>query len=334
MRNSSLSRQCIAAGLLALGLTVGCNAQSAPSSVSDPTRDGRIGVIIRNQYNLPVDVEISIGARKPSEVLGYDKLPITLSLNGKIQVLNVLISTDGTKLAQMSTFDLTKDPAYDVPITGRPVRGNPNAKVTVVNFDDLECPYCARMHHELFPTTFDRYKNLVRFVYEDFPLIENHPWAMHAAVDANCLAGQSGEVYWTYVDYLHTHGNEVDGENRDIVKSFATLDRIARNMATLGKLDETQLNACVAKQDETLVLASIKRANDLGLEGTPAVIVNGERVNGGAVPEDQLWIVIDRALRAAGETPPAPPPPVPVPANQAPAARLQAAPGNASQGSN
>ncbi len=71
------------------------------------------------------------------------------------------------------------------------------------------------MHQELFPATLEHYKDLVRFVYKDDPLTELHPWAMHAAVDANCLAAQSGEVYWTYVDYLHSHGQEITGQDRD-----------------------------------------------------------------------------------------------------------------------
>ena len=60
----------------------------------------------------------------------------------------------------------------------------------------------------------------------------------------------------------------------------------------------------MAKQDETQIRASAKLAEDLGIDGTPAVYVNGERVNGGAVPQNELWMAIDRAVRAAGEQPP------------------------------
>jgi protein-disulfide isomerase len=318
--------------LLVLGLAVGCKAQIISSPPLSAAEQQRIEISVRNQYSLPADFGVSIGARKPSQFPGYDSLPITLTHNAKIQIIDFLISTDGQKLIQMNTVDLSKDPADAVPIAGRPIRGNPDAKVTVVNFDDLECPFCARMHQELFPETLDHYKGLVRFVYKDDPLTELHPWAMHAAVNANCLAEQSGEVYWTYVDYLHTHGSEVTGDDRDPAKSFATLDRIARQEATLGKLDDARLSACIAKQDETQIKASLKLADDLGLDGTPAVIVNGEHVNGGAVPRDELWTVIDRALRAQGEQPPPmPPPPSPAPADK-PAAAPPAPSGNGGTG--
>jgi protein-disulfide isomerase len=322
------------AGLLVLGLAVGCKAQNTSFPALDASVQRRVEVVVRNQYSLPADVAVSIGMRKPSQFPGYDTLPVTLTHEAKSQVVDFLISNDSQKLILMNTFDLSKDPAESIPIAGRPIRGNPGAKVTIVNFDDLECPFCARMHEELFPDTIDHYKGLVRFVYKDDPLTDLHPWAMHAAVNANCLAEQSGDVYWNYVDYLHAHGEEVTGDDHDPAKSFAALDRIARQEATLGKLDETRLNACIARQDETQIKASLKQADDLGLEGTPAVIVNGEHVNGGAVPRDELWTVIDRALRAAGEQPPPlPPPPAPVPNDKsAPAAKPAAPNGSGGQG--
>lgn len=299
-----MSRYHFFAGLLALGLAAGCKAQPATQTLADPAVARRIEVTVRSQYSLPPDVTVSIGTRKPSQIPGYDALTITIAHSGKTQPIEFLISTDGKTLARLETFDLIKDPAFTIDTTGRPVRGNPAAKVTVINFDDLECPYCARMHQALFPSTLNRYRDKVRFIYKDDPLTDLHPWAMHASVDANCLAKQSGDVYWTYVDYLHGHGQEITGEDRNIAKSFAALDRIARQEATLAKLDASKLDACLAKQDETQVQASAKEAETLGIDGTPALFVDGERVMG-AIPEDQLWIIIDRALRAAGEEPPA-----------------------------
>jgi protein-disulfide isomerase len=314
-----LSRTSLLTFLLLAGLTAGCKAQTQTSPAADPAVNRNIELQVRSEFDLPSDVAITIGARKPSEFTGYDTLPVTLARESKTQQIDFLISADGTKLIHMSTMDLTKAPGDGIDLAGRPIRGNPSAKVTVVNFDDLECPYCARMHQELFPATQQRYGDKVRFIYKDNPLQELHPWALHAAVDANCLAALSGTVYWNYVDYLHAHGAEITGEDHDVSKSYAALDRVAKEEATLAKLDETQLDACIAKQDTTKVLASAKEAEALGLEGTPELYVNGERING-AVPQDQVWQVIDRALRAAGEQPPPPAPPAPAAAAPAGAA--------------
>jgi protein-disulfide isomerase len=301
-----LSRIHFIAGLLALGMAVGCKAQSTPKAALDLTQNRRIEIMVRSQYNVPQDAQVTFGGRLPSQIPGYDTLPVTLARHGQTQVIDFLISADGKTLGRFEKFDLVNDPALSIDVTGRPVRGNPLAKVTVINFDDLECGYCARLHQELFPATLDRYKDKVRFIYKDLPLIEIHPWAMHAAEDANCLAAQSGDVYWNYVDYLHSHGQEVSGDNRDPAKSFAALDRIGRQEATIGKLDAAKLDACLAKQDEAPVRASTKEALSLGVESTPEVFINGERFDG-ALPQDQVWAVIDRALRDAGVEPPVTP---------------------------
>ena len=259
--------------------------------------------MVRSQFGVPPEVSVVLGQRASSQIAGYDTLPITLSHGATKKEIDFLISKDNQKLARMETFDLSKNPIFNIDVAGRPVRGNPDAKVTVINFDDLECPYCARMHEQLFPNTIDRYKDKVRFIYKDDPLTELHPWAMRAAVDANCLAVQSPDTYWKFVDYVHSHGQEVTGQDRDVKKSFSTLDRIAREEATLAKLDGGKLDACLTRQDETQVRASAKEAEALNIDGTPALFVDGERING-AVPEEQLWLVIDRALRAAGIAPP------------------------------
>ena len=304
-----MSRIHISAGLLALVIAVGCKAQTA-SQPLDPALSREILLIFSAQLNPSPETQVTIGARKPSQIPGYDSLQITLSNGGRSQVEDFLISTDNKTLSRLNSYDLAHYPLFD--LTGRPIRGNPAAPVTVVSYDDLQCPYCTMMHQTLFPATPEHYKDLVRYVYKDYPLIELHPWAMHAAVDANCLAAQSGTTYWAYVDYVHSHGQEVKGENRDDARSFATLDRIARQEATLAKLDLGKLEACMAKQDETQVRAFRKEAEALEVDGAPALFVNGLRING-AVPQAQLWQTIDGALRAAGVEPPPPAPAAPSP---------------------
>jgi protein-disulfide isomerase len=292
-------------------MAVGCKAQLAPPQ---PATQGspasalnrHIEIMVRSQYNVPPNISVTLGARKPGQIPGYDELPVTLSHGGKSQVIDFLISTDGKTLARLEKFDLFNDPIFSINVAGRPVRGNPEAKVTVISFDDLECPYCSRMHETLFPATLDHYKGMVRFIYMDNPLQEIHPWAMHAAVNANCLGAQNSQEYWTYVDYIHSHGQEISGEDRTMAKSFDVLNRIARQQATLDRLDSAALDACITRQDETPIRNSMKIAESLRVEGAPALFIEGERI-GGALPQDQLWIVIDRALRAAGVEPPAAP---------------------------
>ncbi len=261
-------------------------------------------MLVRSQFNVPSDYDVSFGGRTKSDVPGYENLPVTFSHSGKQTTVVFLISTDGNTLARLEKFDISKNPQSIYSLDKRPVRGNTNAKVTVVNYDDLECPYCARMHEALFPTTLDHYKGLVRFVYKDYPLIQIHPWAMHASVDANCLADQNSTAYWDYVDYAHSHGHEINGSGEDAAKSFAVLDQAARDAGKRAAVNDTKLSACIAKQDETAIRASLKEGEKLGIEGTPQVFVDGERIAPGARPATDIWDAIDRALKAEGVTPP------------------------------
>src|SRR5580698_1080030 len=157
-----LSRLRLLAGLLVLGLTAGCKAQTSPSVSSDLAVNRRIELQVRSEFELSNDVSVSVGARKPSDFSGYQTLPITLSHGAKTQEIDFLVSADGTKLVHLTTMDLTKTPGDSINLAGRPIRGNPSAKVTVINFDDLECPYCARMHQELFPATLAHYGDKIR----------------------------------------------------------------------------------------------------------------------------------------------------------------------------
>jgi protein-disulfide isomerase len=285
---------------------VGCKAQDTKGIIQDRALARRIEVMVRSKFSVPVDYDCTLGARTASNIPGYDTLPITFSHAGRTTTTNFLISTDNKSLARLDTFDLSNIAAQNIPVDHRPIRGNPAAKVTVITFDDLECPYCARMHQQLFPETLSRYGDKVRFIYKDDPLVEIHPWAMHAAIDANCIADQNGGAYWGYVDYLHAHGDEITGPDRNLPKSIAALDRVAREQAKIFALDGPKLDACMQKQDETTIRASMKEAEALGIEGTPFVFVDGEHIDG-AQPVEQVWTVIDRALRAAGvEPPPAP----------------------------
>ncbi len=78
-------------------------------------------------------------------------LTVTLSGGTHSSTHDFLISKDRKTLAHMEKMDLTQDLMSKIDTKGRPVRGNPNAKVTIINFDDFECPFCSRMHSTLFP---------------------------------------------------------------------------------------------------------------------------------------------------------------------------------------
>jgi protein-disulfide isomerase len=296
---------------------LGCRAQApAEGGKLSPELTRRVEVLIRSRSSIPPDYRIEVGPRTKSDIPGFDAISVTfVSDEHTSKPVTFLLSEDGKTLAQFSKFDISQDPKQLISDAGRPSRGGPSsAPVLIVGFDDLECPFCARMHAQLFPALTDRYKEQVRFVYKNFPLDQIHPWAMRAAVDVNCLAAQSDKGYWNLVDYIHAHAAEIGGADRSVAKASETLDSLTRAEGKRQKVDEAALDACIAKQDETAVRASMKLREELGVDSTPALFINGERVVG-AIPMKYVYRAIDNALIAAGQTPPPPPPEESVPTN-------------------
>lgn len=284
---------------LSLLLPVGCSAQtSQPPSKPQPQAElnRRIENTVRNITDAPPTVQVNVGERSPSQYEGWDKLPITFIGSRGRQTLEFLISKDNSKLARFNTFNLAADPMTKIDITGRPIRGNKDAKVTIVNFDDFQCPYCARMHEVLTDDILKTYGNEIRVIYKDYPLLSIHPWAKRAAMTANCLAAQNGEAFWDFADYVHGHARDI---GKDGTPTLA-LTKVAVDVADKDKLDAKKLDACLKSDDDTQVRASMAEAESLGVSATPTMFVNGEKVEG-AVDPATLRAVIDRALVDAGE---------------------------------
>jgi protein-disulfide isomerase len=301
------------ATLVLLLICLGCSAQSAPPEVSR-----RIEQQVRIFYTIPPNVKVVLGPTKPSEFTGYDALTITFDGGDKKKTYDFLLAKDGKTLLRMTKLDLSKDPFAEImkkiDVNGRPTRGNSQAKVVAVNYDDFECPFCSRMHQTLFPTLLKEYGDRVVFIYKDFPLAEIHPWATHAAVNANCLAAQNPDAYWDFADYMHANQKEVNSE-KSHDGQFALLDRIAMAQGQKHNLDAARLQACIKAQQDDRIKASVHEGEDLGVEATPTMFINGEKVDG-ALPIDELRVVLDRALVQAGQTPPVHPAAAPAGAAQ------------------
>src|SRR3989449_3018874 len=285
-------------------ICLGCSAQSVPSEVAQ-----RIERQVRSFYSIPAGVKINLSPLKPSEFPNYDALTITFEGSDKKQTYDFLLSKDGKTLMRMAKIDLTKDPYAElmkkIDLSGRPTRGNKDAKVVAVNYDDFECPYCSRMHQTLFPQLLKEYGDRVTFIYKDFPLAEIHPWATRAAVDANCLASQNNDAYWDFADYIHANQKDVNSEKgRD--SQFAALGRIAVTQGEKHKVDVPKLQACIKAQNDESVKASVREGEQVGVSATPTLFINGQELDG-ALPINELRASLDRALQQAGVPAPAHP---------------------------
>jgi len=310
--------------IVSLLLCLGCRAQqNAPAASVSPDVNQRIERQVRSYFNIPADVSITVGKPAASEFPNYESVPVTMTRGTKTQTSEFLLAKDGKTLVRFTKLDLTKDPyaetMKELTFSDRPVRGNPDAKVTVVNFDDFECPFCARMHSTLMSEILPEYKDKIKIVYKDYPLAQIHPWAQRAANDANCLAKESGTAYWQLADYLHANQHNIHSSPQDPQAANSQIDQQTLDFGKKNGADMTRLQACLKAQSDTTVKASIAEGDKVGVTATPTMFINGERLEG-ALEADEVRAALNRQLLAAGVQPPPPPPPPP-PAPKTPGAQ-------------
>jgi len=297
----------VCALLLAAAIsTLGCHAQVPPAGALSPDMARRVELLIRSRTKIPPDYRITVGPRTPSDVPGFDKIDVVVLADGQpSRPIAFLLSTDGKTLAQFNKYDISKDPRTIISGAGRPARGGAEgAPVEIVVFDDLECPFCAKMHAQLFPALLDRYGKDVRIEYKDYPLSQ-HPWAMRAAIDSNCLGDKSSIGYWNMVDFVHAHAADFGGADHNLEKANQMLDALALDEAKKNNVKLDDVDACIKKQDPTAIKASMKVGDELGVEATPVLFINGEKLEG-AYPLVDVFRMVDEALVAMGKTPPPP----------------------------
>ncbi len=193
---------------------------------------------------------------------------------------------------QPNILDLVKNVA---PVSNTDhVQGNAKAPVTVIEFSDLECPFC-KTFHQTMQSLMDEYgaDGKMRWVYRHFPLTNLHSKAAKEAEAAEC-AGELGgnEVFWNYITKVFEITPSNDGLDP------AELPKIA---VSLG-LDKTKFEACLASGKHTArVAAQSQDAQNSGGDGTPFSIIitaKGEYIPvGGAVPLAEMKQKIDAALK-------------------------------------
>jgi protein-disulfide isomerase len=177
---------------------------------------------------------------------------------------------------------LKPDVIYPVPVEGAPQRGPATAPVTIVEFGDFECGFCAR-GHETLEKLRRRYGDKVRVVFRHYPL-DFHSHAFMAA-RASMAAHAEGK-FWEFHDRLYATRAKFDE---------ATLVAIARDL----KLDLKKFKARLASDEyDTKISSDQQMGHTLGVRGTPAYFVNGRAVDG-AVPELEFRLVVQEELERA-----------------------------------
>ena len=160
-----------------------------------------------------------------------------------------------------------------------PTRGPKDARVTIVEFSDFECPYCGAAH-DTVEQVMNTYAGKVRLVYRQFPL-SFHPHAAKAAEASLCAADQG--KFWEYHDVLFKNQKKLEAAD---LKAHAS---------EVG-IDAQKFGQCLDSGDKKKAVDADQQAGlAAGVGGTPAFFINGIFLNG-AQPIDEFKKVIDGEL--------------------------------------
>ena len=166
---------------------------------------------------------------------------------------------------------------------GNPALGNPEAPVTIFEYSDFQCPYCARHTLETFPELKKAYidSGKVKLVFKNFPL-PGHSFAKKAAEAAECAFEQN--KFWIYKETLF--------ENQQNL-SLKDLKKYAQELG----LNTEQFNSCLdSGKYVPAVEKDLQEGQVAGIDGTPSFFINGEKL-GGAYPFASFQQIIDAKLQ-------------------------------------
>ncbi|MGH7803978.1 MAG: DsbA family protein [Candidatus Binatia bacterium] len=213
---------------------------------------------------------VSAGAANAAEIdeIRETQKKILERLDGQDKVLQqILQKVQALPAGGRAAVDPNK--VYTLPVGDSPFKGDKKAKVTIVEFSDFQCPFCARSTsfvkelNEAFPKD-------VKIVYKHLPLTQIHPNAMPAAKAA--VAAQNQDKFWEMHDELFVNYNKL------------TPDNIKASAEKIG-LDMKKFEADMSSSDtEKKIQADMKLAAESGVTGTPTFFMDGKRMQSREVP--------------------------------------------------
>lgn len=186
---------------------------------------------------------------------------------------------DSSKWAHVQEPKILDD-AVQIPISGAPTMGPANAKITLIEFSDFQCPYCAVAVSQI-SALMKAYPTQLRLVFKQFPL-ETHPQADLAAAAA--IAAHKQGKFWAMHDAMFAHRDDLSRKAIILMakQSGLDMDRFESD------IDSTEVREAVVRD--------VQDGDHAHVEGTPTVFISGQRYNG-QVSLDPLKQVIDEQLK-------------------------------------
>ena len=247
----------------------------------------------RKKNNVPPVQQVNVTGLKDSPIKGAKEGTLEVGTAPQLRKVAFTASPDGKYVIFADVNDVTVDPSRAVmaKIKGDTAmcRGPKDAKVTIYEWSDYQCPFCSKGYTTLETQVLKEYGEKVKFCFKDYPL-PFHPWAEPAAIASKCVAEQKPEAFWKVYDGFFQNQKDVNPQN---VKEKAW------GFIESEKLDKAKFDECFDnKKTQDKVKAEIAEGQSVGVTGTPSFVING-RLLVGAQPFEQFKAVIDDELASA-----------------------------------
>jgi protein-disulfide isomerase len=273
-------------------------AQSAGATapVASSPIQKTVEAYLRHLYAFGPDVQVSVSAPKESAVPGLLETDVAVKIGDNLENAKFYLSKDGKYLVRGEVSDMNKDPLAEnrakIELKDAPVLGDPKATVTLVEYSDFECPVCRGLHDAL-RGLLPNYPQ-VRIVFKDFPLESIHPWARTAALAGRCAYQEKPEAFWKMYDLIY--------DNQEIISPSNAWTKMADYAGQAG-LNADTFKACMAGP-EAAAAVDASRANGQQLEvnSTPTVFVNGRRLVGADARALEQYIQYELAQQKSSKT--------------------------------
>jgi len=235
---------------------------------------------LRNLYAWGKEFDVKAGPSKPTPISDLLEVPVTVTLEGQSNTAVVYVSKSGSYMIRGDLTDMSVDPFADnrskLHIGNSPSMGPVDAKITLIEFGDFECPSCRQLDlilRDLLPKHPE-----IRLVFKHFPLTNIHPWAMTAAIASQCAYQQNPTAFWKIHDAIY--------DAQDVISTSNVWDKM-QDLASQQGLNAETFRTCMANPETTnQVKQTIEEGHALSITATPTTFINARRVVG---PDSALF---------------------------------------------
>lgn len=286
-----MNRSLVFAIVLACGLAAAQSPKPQPASTRDAALKARVHAFLDRSLGWQGLDKLEVQSISAPDGSGLRTATVLLAKGNQTKTALYYITPDGKEILEGEVNKLSGDPWAEnralIDTKGAPAIGSASAPVTLVEYSDLECPYC-KEESAAIETLLNTDPGKVRVLFKFFPLTQIHPWSMPAAEAGVCVAEQGSSKFWNFEKAVFAAQEQI---------TTASAPQRLRELASEAGATPAAYDACLLRPaTKAAVEASIANGKKVGVASTPTLFING-RLIPGAIPEDQLRLLVDHEAK-------------------------------------